>query len=42
VALNRFDEENDVHRRNHTWLRMRADFEVVTSPTALADHLARS
>ncbi|MSO78494.1 MAG: hypothetical protein EXQ79_02695 [Acidimicrobiia bacterium] len=40
VALNRFDEHNDVHRRNLNWLRLRADFEVVTSPTALADHLA--
>ncbi len=40
VALNRFDEHNDVHRRNLHWLRLRADFDVVTSPTALADHLA--
>ncbi len=42
VALNRFDDQNEVHRRNHDWLRLRAGLDVVTSPTALADHLARS
>jgi dethiobiotin synthetase len=39
VALNRFDDADDVHRRNRDWLRLRAGLEVVTSPTELADRL---
>jgi hypothetical protein len=39
VVLNRFDDHDDVHRRNHDWLRLRAGLDVVTSPTALADRL---
>ena len=39
VALNRFDDADDVHRRNRDWLRLRANLEVVTSPTELADRL---
>ena len=40
VALNRFEENDDLHRRNRAWLELRGGFEVVTSPTALADRLA--
>jgi dethiobiotin synthetase len=32
VALNRFDEEHDIHRRNRQWLAERDGFEVVTLP----------
>jgi dethiobiotin synthetase len=32
VALNRFDEEHDIHRRNRQWLAERNGFEVVTLP----------
>jgi dethiobiotin synthetase len=32
VALNRFDEEHDIHRRNRQWLAERDSFEVVTLP----------
>jgi dethiobiotin synthetase len=32
VALNRFDEEHDIHRRNRQWLVERDGFEVVTLP----------
>lgn len=39
VALNRFDDQNDVHRRNHNWLCLRAGLDVVTSPTGLAERL---
>lgn len=39
VALNRFDEHHEIHRRNHDWLRTRAGLEVVTSPTELAERL---
>lgn len=40
VALNRHDDTDDLHERNRAWLSLRADFEVVTSPTSLADRLA--
>jgi dethiobiotin synthetase len=40
VALNRFDDDDDLHHRNRAWLELRGGFEVVTSPTALADRLA--
>jgi dethiobiotin synthetase len=39
VALNRYDPDDSVHARNRTWLRDRVGLEIVTSPTALADHL---
>ena len=39
VALNRHDDADDLHERNRAWLSLRADLEVVTSPTALADRL---
>jgi len=42
VALNRFDDGDDVHRRNRDWLRSRGALDVVTSPTDLADRLDRS
>jgi len=32
IALNRFDEEHDIHRRNRQWLTERDGFEVVTGP----------
>jgi dethiobiotin synthetase len=36
VALNRYDERDDLHRRNAHWLRTREGLEVVTDPEALA------
>jgi dethiobiotin synthetase len=39
VAFNRFDEADELHDRNRTWLELRARLDVVTSPTALADRL---
>jgi hypothetical protein len=41
VALNRFDDQDDVHRLNRDWLRAKAGLDVVTSPTDLADWLDR-
>ena len=41
VALNRFDEDDDLHARNRRWLELRAGLDLVTSPTALANRLAR-
>jgi dethiobiotin synthetase len=40
VALNRHDDTDELHERTRAWLALRADFQVVTSPTALADRLA--
>ncbi|MEX0663961.1 MAG: dethiobiotin synthase [Acidimicrobiia bacterium] len=40
VALNRFDDADDVHRRNADWLGLRAGLDVVTSPTELATRVA--
>jgi len=40
VALNRFDEADDLHGRNRSWLELRASLDVVTSPTELAARLA--
>jgi dethiobiotin synthetase len=39
VALNRFDERDDLHNRNADWLRTREGLEVVTDPEALASYL---
>ncbi|HEX4217715.1 MAG TPA: dethiobiotin synthase [Acidimicrobiales bacterium] len=39
VAVNRFDEGHDLHRRNRRWLTERDGFEVVTLPGGEA-HLA--
>jgi dethiobiotin synthetase len=39
VALNRFDEADELHGRNRSWLELRAHLDVVASPTALADRL---
>jgi dethiobiotin synthetase len=39
VALNRFDDNEPMHTRNHDWLALRANLDVVTSPTALAERL---
>jgi hypothetical protein len=40
VALNRFDDHHDLHRRNRQWLAARCDYAVVTLPgdvSTLAD-----
>lgn len=42
VALNRFDETDELHGANRSWLELRAHLDVVASPTELADHLSRS
>jgi len=39
VALNRFDDCDLMHARNHDWLALRAKLDIVTSPTALAERL---
>jgi hypothetical protein len=39
VALNRYDDADDLHRRNAQWLRTREGLEVVTDPEALASRL---
>ena len=36
TALNRFDADDDLHRRNREWLVERARVDVVTNPRALA------
>jgi dethiobiotin synthetase len=41
VALNRYDDDNDLHRANRVWLEARDGFCVVTSPIRLADELTR-
>jgi dethiobiotin synthetase len=41
IALNRFDPDDDLHRRNRDWLIERAGLDVVTAPEALASELAR-
>ena len=38
VALNRYDADDDLHRRNHGWL-MGDDLHLVLSPAELADAL---
>jgi hypothetical protein len=40
VALNRFDDADELHGRNRSWLQLRASLDVVTSPTELAARLA--
>jgi len=37
VVLNRYDDGDDLHRRNRDWLVERWGLRVVTSPAALAD-----
>ncbi|MDQ1534053.1 MAG: glycine C-acetyltransferase, partial [Actinomycetota bacterium] len=39
VALNRYDENDDLHRANRAWLEERDGFRVVTSPSQLAEEL---
>lgn len=39
VLLNRFDETDDLHRRNREWLIDRDGLDVVTDPRELADRL---
>ncbi|MGQ0803187.1 MAG: ATP-dependent dethiobiotin synthetase BioD [Actinomycetota bacterium] len=41
VALNRYDETDDVNRRNREWLADRAGLDVVVAPDALATRLRR-
>jgi hypothetical protein len=40
VFLNRYDECDDLHRRNAEWLRTREGLEIVTDLEALAQQLA--
>ncbi len=40
VAMNRFDGEDELHRRNHGWLAEEG-FHLVTNPADLADALLR-
>ena len=42
VALNRFDDRDDLHVRNRRWLELRSGFDVVVSPTELADRLTHT
>lgn len=42
VLLNRFDGEDDLHRRNLDWLRTRQGLDVVVDVEALANRLARA
>jgi dethiobiotin synthetase len=39
VHLNRYDDRDDLHRRNRDWLRARDGLEIVTDPEALASRL---
>lgn len=41
TLLNRFDEDDELHRRNRDWLADRDGFDVVTSVEALADRIVR-
>lgn len=41
TLLNRFDEDDELHRRNRDWLADRDGFDVVTSVEELADRLVR-
>ena len=41
VALNRFDGDDDLHRRNHGWLASDG-FHLVTDPAELAEQLLRT
>lgn len=41
VVLNRFDEDQELHRRNLAWLRDVDGLEPLTSPQALTDMLLR-
>jgi dethiobiotin synthetase len=40
VMLNRYDETDDLHRRNEAWLRERCDLDVVTDLTGLISRVA--
>jgi len=40
VALNRFDDADDLHRRNRAWLVERSELDVVTDAAALAARLS--
>lgn len=39
VALNRYDEGEELHRRNRGWLQERAALDLVTAPSELAERL---
>lgn len=41
VVLNRFDDGQELHRRNLTWLRDSDGLDLVTSPQAFTDRLLR-
>jgi dethiobiotin synthetase len=40
VMLNRYDDEDDLHRRNRAWLTERWHLDIVVRATELADRLA--
>jgi dethiobiotin synthetase len=42
VYANRYDDRDDLHRRNVTWLRERCGFDVVTDVASLTSRLAPS
>jgi dethiobiotin synthetase len=39
VVLNRYDDADDLHRRNRAWLVDRLGLDVVTAPSSLADRI---
>lgn len=39
VLLNRYDDEDDLHRRNVSWLRVRDRFDVCTTVASVADRV---
>lgn len=39
VVLNRYDDRDELHRRNRTWLTDRYGIDVVTSPIAVAERV---
>lgn len=41
VHLNRYDDHDDLHRRNIEWLRHRHGLELTVTPEALARILRR-
>jgi dethiobiotin synthetase len=42
IALNRYDDGDDLHARNAAWLRDRDGLEVLTQPADAARYLSRS
>jgi len=42
VALNRFDDGDELHARNRRWLELRSGIDLVSSPTELANRLTHT